>query len=99
MLVLVPRELAQLPAQLPQPIHDAGGDGRLRAGAVVLELLDDDGRDQQLQLAPVHEYPQRHDPLLAITAGGQVKPGGGVDQQPQHEEMLRNSTGDQHVIE
>ena len=43
-------------------------------------------RDQQLQLALVQEHAQRHDPLLAIPAHGQVQPGRGVDQQPQHGE-------------
>jgi hypothetical protein len=32
----------------------------------LFELLDEQRRDQQLQLALVQEHPQRHDPLLAI---------------------------------
>jgi len=47
---------------------------------VVFELLDDEQRDQRLQLALVQEHAQRHDPLLAIPAHRQVKPGRGVDQ-------------------
>lgn len=36
-------------------------------------------------------------PLLPIASRRQVEPGGGVDQQPQHEEMLRNSAGGQQA--
>jgi hypothetical protein len=80
MLMLLAGEFVQLPAQLPQPVQHALGDGGLRARAVAFELLNDQRRDQQLQLALVHEHPQRHDPLLAIPSHGQVQPGRGVDQ-------------------
>jgi hypothetical protein len=67
-LALPPCKFVQVPTQLPQPVEDAPGDGSLRAGAVALKLLDDKGRDQQLQLALVHEHPQRHNPLLPIAS-------------------------------
>lgn len=36
-LVLLPGELVQVSAQLPQPVEDTPGDGGLRAGTVALE--------------------------------------------------------------
>lgn len=80
MLMLLTGEFVQLSAQLPQPGQYALGDRGLRARAVVFELFDDQGRDQQFKLALVQEHPQRNDPLLAIPAHGQIQPGRGVDQ-------------------
>jgi hypothetical protein len=83
-LVLVTRILAQLPAQLAKPVKDACRNGRLRARPVAVELLDDQRRDEQLQLALELQDSQRDDPHLAFSPRGHIKPHGRVDQQAQH---------------
>ena len=83
-LVLVTRVLAQLPPQLTKPVKDARRDGRLRPRPVAVELLDDQRRDEQFQLALGLQDTQRDDPLLAFSPRGHVEPHGRVDQQAQH---------------
>jgi len=50
-LVLVTCVLAQLPAQLTQPVEHACRDGRLGPRPVAVELLNDQRRDEQFQLS------------------------------------------------
>jgi len=84
-LVLVARVLAQLPAQLTEPVEHACRDGRLGPQPVAVELLDDERGDEQLQLALGLQDTQGHDPLLALSPRGHVKPCGRIDQEAQHE--------------
>jgi hypothetical protein len=63
--MLVTRVIVQLPPQLTEPVEHACRDGRLRPRPVAVELLDDQRRDEQFQLALEPQDTQGHDPLLA----------------------------------
>lgn len=68
-----------------EPLRDACRHRRLDAVPVPLELVDDESRDEQLDLSLVGKHPQGDDPSLSIPALAQVKPGGGVNEQVQHD--------------
>lgn len=61
-----------------------GAGARREAGddlpAVAVVLLDDDLRHEQLDVALLHQRPDRRDHPLTVDVPGGVKPDGGIDQ-------------------
>jgi hypothetical protein len=58
----------------------------------VLELIAHELRHEQLEVAPVSQDAERHDPALSVTPLGQVEPCGDVDEEMEHGVRLTGRT-------
>lgn len=63
-----------------EALRDAGGHRRLDTGPVTRKLVDHELRYKQIDVTPVSEHAERHDPALSIAPLGQIEPGGGINE-------------------